>query len=73
MQIGQTYKIPVPYHTVDSSTERHKIGTGILIQETPHLLVFEYKNSQGDVCRTSIRKSDFQKFNRILGERLSTF
>ncbi len=66
MQIGQTYKIPVPYHTVDSSIERHKVGTGILIQETPHLLVFEYKNSQGDVCRTSFKKHEFEKFKKKL-------
>lgn len=67
MEIGQTYKIPIPYYFADSETERHKAGTGILIQETPYLLVFEYKDRHKNVCRTSFRKSDWIQMHKRKG------
>ena len=59
MQVGQTYEIPIPYYTADSESTKRRWGKGILIQETPYLLVFEYKDRYNNICRTSISKNDY--------------
>lgn len=64
MQIGQTYKIPVDSYDAFSIVPKKVIKDATLIQETEHLLVFEYKNSKGHICRKSIRKADVARANK---------
>ncbi len=67
MQIGQTYDIKIPVEKLflkQGEKQRYRTVKAILIQITPYLYVFEYRDRRGNVCRTSARKIDWVQMHK---------
>ena len=67
MQIGQTYDIKISVEKMflkPGEKERFRTVKGVLIQITPYLYVFEYKDMHKNVIRTSIQRVEFDRRGR---------
>lgn len=59
MEVGQVYEVPLPHYEPDVVPAIYKKGKAVLIQETPYLYVFKFKDGGGHIQIMSITKNDW--------------